>query len=251
MTDTAGQPADDSIERDPSFAARHAWTIFAAAILILILTGLAALGIRGARRAARRNSATCQMMQFGLAMHNYLDEHKSFPPQAITDKSGRPLLSWRVALLPYMEATALYEEFHLDEPWDSPHNIKLVSRMPSYYQSLAGERGTKTNYLLPVGKGALYTGTGAVSLKQLPDGTSKTFLIVEADNDQAVTWSEPKDLAYNPANPTRGLGKLWGGNFHVSLADGSVRVLSTNTDPRELRAGFDPADGRGPNVDGF
>lgn len=191
------------------------------------------------------------MMQFGLAMHNYLDEHKSFPPQAITDKSGRPLLSWRVALLPYMEATALYEEFHLDEPWDSPHNIKLVSRMPSYYQSLAGERGTKTNYLLPVGKGALYTGTGAVSLKQLPDGTSKTFLIVEADNDQAVTWSEPKDLAYDPANPMRGLGKLWGSSFNVLLADGSVRYFSTNTDPRELRAGFDPADGRGPKYDDY
>ena len=45
-----------------------------------------------------------------------------FPPRAILDKNGKPLLSWRAQMLPNLEEIALYEQFHLDEPWDSQHN---------------------------------------------------------------------------------------------------------------------------------
>ena len=67
-------------------------------------------------------------------MHNYHDHEKALPPAAVLGKDGRPLLSWRVLLLPYVEGQELYREFHLDEPWDSPHNIQLLERMPSAYE---------------------------------------------------------------------------------------------------------------------
>ena len=71
--------------------------------------------------------------QIALAMHNYHAANDHLPPAAIKDKAGKPLLSWRVAILPYLEQAALYNKFHLDEPWDSPHNKALIASMPAVY----------------------------------------------------------------------------------------------------------------------
>ena len=71
------------------------------------------------------------MKQIVLAMWNYEDLKKHLPPVAIRDKNGKALLSWRVAILPQLEQGALYNEFHLDEPWDSEHNKALVAKMPA------------------------------------------------------------------------------------------------------------------------
>ena len=72
--------------------------------------------------------------QIGLAIHNYIAVHDSFPPAFTQDKAGKPLLSWRVLILPYLEQDALFKEFHLDEAWDSPHNKALIARMPVTYR---------------------------------------------------------------------------------------------------------------------
>ena len=86
------------------------------------------------RGSAARSQCINNLKQIGLAMHNYHDQHKSFPPAYTVDKAGKPLLSWRVLILPYLEQNALYKEFHLDEPWDSPHNRTLIDRMPPTYR---------------------------------------------------------------------------------------------------------------------
>ncbi len=76
------------------------------------------------------------LKQIGLAMHNYESTFGTFPPAYIADKAtGKPLLSWRVAILPFLEQDALYKQFHLDEPWDSAHNKTLIARMPPVYRS--------------------------------------------------------------------------------------------------------------------
>ncbi len=74
------------------------------------------------RENAARSQCTNNLQQIGLAMHNYHDRHKTFPPAYTVDKAGKPLLSWRVLILPYLDQEALYKEFHLDDPWDSVHN---------------------------------------------------------------------------------------------------------------------------------
>ncbi len=76
----------------------------------------------------------------GLAMHNYLDANSHFPPAASVDKAGKPLLSWRVMILPYIDQDQLYKQFHLDEPWDSEHNKKLIDKMPQIYASPLREK---------------------------------------------------------------------------------------------------------------
>ena len=55
-------------------------------------------------------------------MNNYEAQHGCFPPAYSVDKDGRPLHSWRVLLLPYLDEEELYKQLRLDEPWDSPHN---------------------------------------------------------------------------------------------------------------------------------
>ena len=81
------------------------------------------------------------LKRIGLAMHNYESAEGHFPPAAITGKDGKPLLSWRVAILPYLEdydgqsRSDLHKTFQLDEPWDSPHNKALLARMPAVFAS--------------------------------------------------------------------------------------------------------------------
>src|SRR3972149_4277670 len=79
-----------------------------------------------ALEASRRQQRVRQFKQMAIAIHVYADAQKHLPPPAIRDKEGKPLLSWRVAILPYVEESGLYKQFHLDEPWDSPHNLALA-----------------------------------------------------------------------------------------------------------------------------
>src|SRR4051794_3490674 len=67
-------------------------------------------------------------------MHNYNDQHGALPPATVRGPDGKPLLSWRVLLLPYIEQDALFKRFRLDEPWDSPHNKALLEPMPRIYE---------------------------------------------------------------------------------------------------------------------
>src|SRR5689334_2744482 len=81
-----------------------------------------------------------------MAMHNYADAHdQQLPPAVVYGRYGQPLYSWRVLLLPYIEQDDLYKEFQLDEPWDSPHNLALLPRMPGSYAA----PGSKKSKLPP------------------------------------------------------------------------------------------------------
>src|SRR4051794_32667612 len=102
-------------------------------------------------------------------MHNYSSAHGSLPPPAVYGKDGRPLLSWRVAILPFIEQDDLYKQFRLDEPWDSPHNRRLLPKMPKLYAPFDGSRTTQphtTFYQVFVGKGTAFEGTKGLRLEE-------------------------------------------------------------------------------------
>ena len=162
---------------------------------------------KSAREAARRAQSMNNLKQIGLAMHNYHDARRPFPPAFKADKDGKPLLSWRVLILPYLEEDELYQQFHLDEPWDSEHNKKLIDKMPDVYKSpnssLAGEG--KTNYLTVRGEKTIFSGGKGARIADIADGTSNTIMVVEAADEKAVPWTKPDDFEYDENNPLKGL----------------------------------------------
>ena len=160
-------------------------------------------------RVSRRSQCTNNLKQIGLAMHNYHAEHKTFPPAYTVDKAGKPLLSWRVLILPYLEQDALYKEFHLDEPWDSDHNRALIDRMPSTYRCPAGSSKradvAKTTYFTPRGKATIFPGSEGIKIQKITDGTSNTIFVVDASDDRAVTWTKPDDWDVDPKPDLKGI----------------------------------------------
>ncbi len=197
--------------------------------------------VQAAREAARRVQSTNNLKQLAVAMITYQDAHKTFPQRASVDKQGRPLLSWRVHLLPYLDQMPLYKQFHLDEPWDSEHNKKLIPRMPATLATPNRPNDGKTVYLVPVGQGTMFGGDKGMGIAEITDGLSNTIMIVEADADRAVEWTRPDDLAYDPERPLAGLGHVRLNVFLAAFADGSVRTLAIGIDPEVLRALFTAA----------
>ena len=162
-----------------------------------VLVALLLPAVQAAREAARRAQCTNNMKLIMLAMHNYISTNNSFP-RDITDKDGKPLLSWRVAILPYIDQAELYNKFKLDEAWDSPHNKELLKEMPASLRcpSLAKPEPFTTTYRAFMGPGALFETGQDIGLASVTDGTSNTIAIVEAK--EAVSWSKPGDLPFDP-----------------------------------------------------
>jgi len=188
-----------------------------------------------AREAAQRTHSINNLKQIALAMHNYHDVHKTLPPAYRAENSGRPLLSWRVLILPYINQRALYEEFHLDEPWDSEHNKKLIERMPAVYRSPGSKAAPgMTNDLTVRGADTVFPGKDGVRFRQITDGMSNTILVVEASDEKAVVWTKPDDFEYKEAEPLAGLVDRWSAGFLAAFCDGSVRSIAQSVDKETL-----------------
>jgi hypothetical protein len=203
--------------------------------------------VRNVVETTARSQASNNLHQLVIAAINHADANAgALPAVASLDKAGKPLLSWRVHLLPYLDEEKLYKEVHLDEPWDSDHNKKLLAKMPRVFRGPSrklNEQG-KTVFLAPTGKMTAWPG-GAAGLRypaSFTDGTSNTILLILADDANAVEWTKPGDLQIDFDKPHTGLGKR-AGWFLVGLGDGSVRTLKPTISKGTLRAAFTPAGG--------
>jgi prepilin-type processing-associated H-X9-DG protein len=196
-------------------------------------------------RAASRAS----LQQIGLAFHNALDASGKFPA-GIADQSGKVGLSWRVALLPYLEHENLYRQFKLDEPWDGEHNRKLIPQMPkvfspprtdtngyTFYRSFAGPN----TVMPPAPKGAAPgKPVFGVGVPGIPDGTANTLLAAEAYDP--VIWTKPDELPLAPGKPPK-MGGVFAGGFNALFCDGAVRFLPINLPPKTLENVIQTNDG--------
>jgi hypothetical protein len=223
-----------------------------------IKADVAALGVAAdeavvrVRESAGRVQSQNNLRQLAVAMHNYAAANGNrFPPQAVYNPDGKPLLSWRVLLLPYLDQEALYKEFHLDEPWDSPHNKKLLAGMPRVFALPGRPAGaTETCYQGFVGPGAFFEGRQGLRLPQdFPDGTSNTVMLVEAG--RAVPWTKPDDVPYDPdvTKPLPQLGGHFRDGFNAALVDGSARFVRKTVSDPSLRAAITRNGGDAPGPD--
>ena len=209
-----------------------------------IAIGMLLPAVSKVREAAQRTNSMNNLKQIALAMHNYNSTYNDFPAAAICDKkTGKPLLSWRVTILPYIEEEALYKQFKMDEPWDSEHNLKLAKNMPKvYFHPKANKPGdNKTHYRLFYGKGAAFELNKPTQIINITDGLSNTIMAVEAE--ESVVWTNPNDLAFDP---TKALPKMLSidGKFSAAYCDGSVRTFKMPIDQEILKLLIQKNDGK-------
>ena len=202
---------------------------------------------------SRRSACWGNLAQIGLALLNYESAYGCFPPAVTTDAQGRPMHSWRVLILPYMED---YDQYRFDEPWDGPHNRKLhdiaipVFRCPS---ERAGAE-TDTSYLAVIGPGTAWGKDQSTTFGDITDGASRTIMVVEVANS-GIHWMEPRDLhvlQMAPGiNPKSGQGissaHVAGGN--ILFADGAVHFLPEDMPPEKIKAMLTIAGGEEVDLD--
>jgi len=228
-------------------------TILIVVLVVAVVLGLLVCGgvalllpaVQTAREAARRSACVNNLKQIALALHNYHDVYKCFPPAVTTDKDGRPMHSWRVAIMPFLSGNPNFAQYDFNQPWDSPKNRALASVLTPggicQCPSSPNPSSTETDYVMIVGKGTIGgLPNEKVTLADVTDGTANTILVVEVVGT-GIQWMEPKDLSIEELSGrlNDGSGKCISSNHpggvNVALADGSVRFLSNALPPQVLR----------------
>lgn len=201
---------------------------------------------REAPRLPRPSSAAA-LKKLAEGLEKYRAEHGRYPPPAILSPTGKPLLSWRVALLPYLGEEALYREFRLDEPWNSEHNRALLDRIPAAFKG-AFPYGGRTPFRIVTGQAAGFTERAqqGPALADFTAGPVQSVLVTEAFRE--VPWTRPESLKLIPEFPlprmadddAYGFARVGGGQllegFYVLMADGKVRFFEKKTDLKTRRA---------------
>lgn len=188
-------------------------------------------------------TAVRDLREIAAAFHHHHDVREYLPTDSYS-KAGKPLLSWRVAILPDLGEEELYKQFKLDEPWDSDHNLKLVTKMPDVYQPVRVKaRPGETFYQSFTGEKTLFVpkakkGLSLATISSM-NGISNTILLVEAA--VPTVWTKPEDLPFDEKRALPKLGGLFDGDFHILMCDGSVRWVSRITKEAPLKLAINPS----------
>jgi len=164
-----------------------------------------------------------------IALSDYLDEFQECPPAA----SPGNCLSWRVALLPYLGEHDLYEQFHLNEPWNSPHNSQLIPKMPKVFATREVKSPGKTAY-------HVFDGAGSPFNSENPARKAEVFaapdlgLILLAASDTADVWTKPGGLQIGPDMPMHAFGAD-DSEFMIASAFGQIRRIDKQTDAATMQ----------------
>ena len=175
-----------------------------------------------------------------VALNHYHDDFGCYPPTWVSDENRRPLYSWRVLLLPYLDNKLVYEQFHLDEPWDSPHNKKLSKTYFPMFQNRRNKLGSATtNYVAIVGGIGPWRGSESVSKSDFASMPASTIWLAE-QNVKQINWAEPRDLNMTKM-PLRindrsgdGISGISDGGANVLLIDGKVIFLTDEMSEKQL-----------------
>lgn len=225
--------------------------ISSSAWVVMAVAGITALGSNanstfrmvGQPLAPRPEDETPEakrLKQIAKAINAYHAEKGHYPPPAIISKEGKPLHSWRVAILPYLgeNEKALHKQFKLDEPWDSPANKRLLAKMPEVFAkpTMFPTNHGRTTSVAIAGPGTIFDPKATVKKEDLAENGSKTILAIEVGNPDApkVWWSKPADETFAAGKLPDLFDKYRNRWTWVVFADGTTHALSKD-DEKALR----------------
>jgi hypothetical protein len=193
--------------------------------LFTAVLGLALPAVQKVREAATRVTSQNNLKQIALAIYDYESAYGHLPHD-IVDKNGKPLLSWRVQILPFLDQENLYRQFNLNEPWDSPTNQKAAATVVKVFTSPQTDTPPgMTHYKAFVGPGTVFERGKKIRFADVTDGTSNTILVIEAGDP--VPWAKPEDIPFDPKKPLPKLAMPGVEEMvNVAMVDGSVRAIN-------------------------
>jgi hypothetical protein len=194
------------------------------------------------------------LKKIGKAIDQYLDDHKFMLPRNIPTKTKptekeelkkKLFLSWRVAILPYLGEKELYNQFKLDEDWDSENNKKLIEKIPAVYKPVRVKaKEGETFYQGFSGFKTVFDPRFELKFPAtVPDGLENTGMVFEAA--EPVIWSKPADIPFDMKKPVPKIGGQFDGESLVLLCDLSVIHLKKDPDDAEMKILIICSDGQG------
>jgi prepilin-type processing-associated H-X9-DG protein len=199
--------------------------------IIGILMALTLPAVQSAREAGRRTSCVNNLKNLAIAMQNYHAQFREFPPAApIHHVEGKPSISWRVIILPFIEESPLYDRIRpLPDggatDWTYKDMVLPLYKCPSaeppdaddneiieaHYAGVSGAARGEERFDLEdnIGgdvyrNGVMYPDS-SVSSAKITDGTTHTLMIGERlyvfrDWMQGATWwGDPLTYLYTEA----------------------------------------------------
>lgn len=202
------------------------------------------------RGPSRGTICRLNLSQIVFALQSYHDDYGTFPPAYIADETSRPMHSWRVLVLPYLEHETLYKQYRFDEPWDGPNNRKLAGQLVRVYScpDEKWKRTTETSYVAIVGPHTAWPGDKGRKLSEFADGAANVLLVVEV-HDSGIHWMEPRDLHVTQMATTinaphgQGISSEHPNRAHAAFADGMTRWLPDSLPADVLHSWINVDDG--------
>lgn len=179
-----------------------------------------------------RSQCKNNIRQLITAIMTYDSHKRRLPPAIVTDAEGRPMHSWRVAILPYIEENGMYSNYRFKEPWNSPHNSKVTAERPEIFHCPSDKQSgeSDTSYVAVLSPNSVWGINQSKSIDGIKDGTDKTILLIEMKNS-GIHWAEPRDLDLSNLPPSIDKQKLFEslsnhiGGVCVAFADGPIEFL--------------------------
>ena len=201
------------------------------------------------QQPSSRGPSPCHksLKQIGLALHAYHNKYGSLPPAFVADDDGRPMHSWRVLILPFLDCQPLYDRYDFSVPWNHSNNRYVLENMPELYSCYRDpdRGGSVTSYFAIVGPDCAFRGATPVRYREITDGLSNTLAIGEASGLH-VPWTKPEDVdttVFPRLGEPGGFSSVHEGGARFSLADGSVRYITYELDQETLEWLFKRNDG--------
>lgn len=188
-----------------------------------------------------------RLKQIAVAIHTYADITDNSLVPEVYDSDQKPLLSWRVLLLPHLGEEELFKQFRLNERWDSEHNKRLIEKMPVVYAPTRVKAGPGETFYRGFAGNGRHAGLFAVGKKHrlyqaVTDGTSNTILLIDAGTP--AVWTQPAtDLDTDPTRPLPKLGGMIDGEFYCVMTNGWVSTIRRDFDEGAMRAAITPSGG--------